>query len=408
MPVPETHSHDMLPEEREALRRVTVIHLLRMAYFVIILVITFLVSVDITEQSINLKAGWRITVPLGLLLLTAFLLFDVLTPRKRITTIAGVFLGVLVGLLATFAVGSVIDLLSQLYNFDQTPAQPLVSAIKILVGIALIYVAITTVLQTQDDFRLVIPYVEFAKQIRGPRPLLLDTSAIIDARILDVAQTGIIQYPIVVPQFVIDELQTLADSEDRMKRARGRRGLDVVGKLQRTPTLDLTIDQTPVPGKAVDQMLVELARRMPATILTTDIALNRVAGIQGVKVLNLNEVANALKPALIPGEQVSIKLIKEGEQRGQGVGYLEDGTMVVAEDGQPYIGQRVTLNITSTLQTAAGRLLFGRVMDGSARPAEPRHPVQSSPSDGPKPETPAETAPADVGDKASRFRNPRR
>ena len=168
-------------------------------------------------------------------------------------------------MLATYALGSVIDLLGDGLRHDHADGRRRSSSpSRSSSASRLCYLGITTVLQTQDDFRLVIPYVEFAKQIRGPRPLLLDTSALIDARIADLADTGIIQSPVVIPHFVVAELQLLADSSDKLKRARGRRGLDVIARLQRAAALDVSIDETAVPGKAVDQMLVELARRMPA------------------------------------------------------------------------------------------------------------------------------------------------
>jgi uncharacterized protein YacL len=209
--------------------------------------------------------------------------------------------------------------------------------------------------------------VEFAKQIRGPRPLLLDSSALIDARIVDLATTGMVQTPMVAPRFVLLELQALADSSDKLNRTKGRRGLDAVAKLQRTPGVDITVDETPMPGKSVDQMLVELARIMPAVVVTTDANLNRVAGIQNVPVLNLNDVANALKPSLIPGSEMTIAVIRAGEQAGQGIGYLDDGTMVVIEDGEGAVGGETRVEVTSAMQTSAGRLIFARNLEGDAR-----------------------------------------
>jgi uncharacterized protein YacL len=239
--------------------------------------------------------------------------------------------------------------------------QPMIQSIKIIVGICLGYLGVVTVLQTQDDFRLVIPYIEFAKQIRGVRPILLDSSALIDGRIADIASTRFIQAPLIVPQFVVRELQTLADSADTMKRTKGRRGLDMITKLQRQATVDVSIDETPVAQNAVDQMLVDLARAMPAMILTTDVALARVAGIQGALALNLNDLANAAKINLAPGEMLNVKVLREGEQAGQGVGYMPDGTMIVLEDGEEFIGRQVEAVVTSSLQTSAGRLIFARI-----------------------------------------------
>jgi uncharacterized protein YacL len=276
-----------------------------------------------------------------------------------------------------------------------------VEAIKVIIGICCVYLTISIVLQTQDDFRLVIPYVEFAKQLRGPKPLLLDTSALIDARIADLAQTGFVQVPLVVPAFVVLELQTLADSSDKLKRAKGRRGLEIVTRLQRTPGLDVTIDQTPMPGKAVDQMLVELARQMPATIVTADAGLMRVANIQSVRVLNLNDVANALKPALIVGSSLVITIVKPGEQAGQGVGYLDDGTMIVVSDAGAYVGAELRVEVTSALQTSAGRLIFARPADvaGNEAPSQDL----DEPAQAPEPAaSAAESAPSDAeADQAS-------
>lgn len=320
-----------------------------------------------------LASDWHLKLGVGLALGALVVLFDILLPKsKRISTLSALFFGIILAMLATLAIGRVIDLLAELYELQDA----FVGTVKVIVGISLAYFGVVTVLMTQDDFRLVIPYVEFAKQIRGPRPMVLDSSALIDARIVDVANTGMVQTPLVIPQFVVGELQRMADSHDKLKRARGRRGLDIIGKLQRSGNLDVTIDETPVPGKAVDQMLVEFAKALPAILVTTDLGLSRVAQIQGVKVLNLNDVANAMKPSVIPGEALTVRLIKPGEQPGQAVGYLDDGTMVVAENGEDAIGEEVQLHVTSTLQTAGGRLLFARIPDDahalpSDRPALP-------------------------------------
>jgi len=368
----------LAPEDRQK-ERESLIRLVRAVFLVLFITVAFLTILDVEADpdstrvgAVALKRGWSLVVLLGMALLSGVILIEAFAKRKRISTLSSIFLGLLVALLATYAMSQVIDLLGTVYDLQTPIGKRLVFIAKILVGITLAYLCIATIIQTQDDFRLVIPYVEFAKQTRGPRPMLLDSSALIDARIADLGDTGIIQQPLVIPHFVVSELQLLADSSDKLKRARGRRGLEVITRLQRSPTLDVSIDETDIPGKAVDQMLVELARRMSGIVVSADFGLNRVAGIQGVKVLNLNEVANSLKPALVPGEHLSLKLIKAGEQPGQAVGYLDDGTMVVAEDGGDYIGEQVTLNVTSTLQTSAGRLLFARVVREGARIDESR------------------------------------
>lgn len=359
-------------------RRMRLVPVIRTAFFVLILTVTLLNVIEVAKdpnsgaEEIGLSTRWWIPVGAALTLFGLAVAVDVLTPRKKIATLSGVAVGLLAGMVLTVAFSFVIDLIAQTWDIDASSR--IVGTTKILVGIVLAYLGITTVLQTQDDFRLVIPYVEFAKQRRGVRPLVLDTSALIDARIVDVAESGVSQSPIVVPQFVVDELQRLADSQDKLKRARGRRGLDVVSKLQRSPKLDVTIDETSVVGKAVDQMLVDLCAALPGVVVTTDTGLARVADIKGVPVVNLNALAHALKPSLIPGELLTVRLVKHGEHTGQGVGYLADGTMVVAEDGAGSVGHDVTLTVTSAIQTANGRMIFGRMGEAdaprSARPAQ--------------------------------------
>lgn len=333
----------------------------------------------------DFKIAWWVPVAIALVLFGLVVLIDVATPNKKISSISAVLFGLLAGILATVAISAIIELALRVWLPDAAlrTIEPLIQIIKPLLGIALCYLGITTILQTQDDFRLVIPYVEFAKQIRGTKPLMLDTSALIDARIADVAATGLLQAPLIIPRFVVAELQTLSDSADRLKRARGRRGLEVVTRLQRQGTLDVSIDETPVAAMAVDQALVRLADQLTARIITTDHGLTRVAQIHGVSVLNMHDIAAAFRPQLIPGEVVSLRLVKPGEHAGQGVGYLDDGTMVVAEHAADMIGREVQVLVTSTIQTAAGRMVFARLSgDGSREPelsqAPPAVPAQAS------------------------------
>jgi len=324
----------------------------------------------------EIEIPWWVPVAIAVGLFGIVVLIDLATPNKKISSISGVLFGLLAGVLATVAISAVIELALQVWLPERAllAIRPLILLIKPLLGIALCYLGITTVLQTQDDFRLVIPYVEFSKQIRGTKPLVLDTSALIDARVADLGATGLIQAPLIIPRFVVAELQALADSSDKLKRARGRRGLEVVTRLQRQGTIDVTIDDTPVASMAVDQMLVELTQRLTGRLVTTDLGLTRVAQIQGVMVLNMHEIAAACKPALIPGEQIVLKVVKGGEQAGQGVGYLDDGTMVVVEHGAMLIGSESQVLVTSTLQTAAGRMVFAKPLPGAT---EPRRTVES-------------------------------
>jgi len=381
------------PYEAALRQRDILLRVVRIGFAILFAVVTGLALIGGLAGE-EAPAFWPATLTFAVLLGLTVIAIDLLTPTKKISTIVSVMVGLFAAMLATLAVSFVVDLLVTTYDIPIEPkvVQQLTTIMKILIGVALSYLFISTVLQTQDDFRLVIPYVEFAKQIRGARPLILDTSALIDARIADVADTGLIQAPVVVPRFVVEELQTLADSGDKLKRARGRRGLDLIGKMQRAGTLDVTIDESRVAGMGVDQMLVDLGKQLGAIVVTTDSGLARVATIQGVSVLNVNDLANAMKMSVLPGHQIRVHLSKPGEQPTQGVGYLEDGTMVVAEDGRPHVGQDVELTVTSSMQTSAGKLIFGRIGDEPApepraepkAPEQPRGPVTRQPGASPR------------------------
>ncbi len=255
---------------------------------------------------------------------------------------------------------------------DNSDREALVRLIKNLLGASAVYMCVSFILQTKDDFRFIIPYLEFSKQTKGARPILLDTSVIIDGRIADIAETQIIESEMIVPRFILSELQAIADSEDKLKRNRGRRGLDILNKLRANQKVSIRVLDTQVSTVAqapdTDAKLVALAGHLDGRVLTNDYNLNKVAQLRGVDVVNINDLANALKPVVLPGESMTVKIIKPGEEAGQGVGYLEDGTMVVAEGGREHIAKEVTIIVTSVLQTSAGRMIFGRMDTGSAAP----------------------------------------
>lgn len=217
----------------------------------------------------------------------------------------------------------------------------------------------------------IIHFLEYLKKlseekqkITGGKPKILDSSIIIDGRITDILNSGFMEGDIVVPKFVLEELQTLSDSSDNMKRARGRRGLDLVKQVQEIEGYKVIIEEKDYKEKEVDTKLIKLAKDMNGDIITTDFNLNKVATIQGVKVLNINQLTNSLKLVVLPNEELKIELIKKGDRDGQAVGYLQDGTMVVAEDGGGHVGELVILVITSVYPTAAGRMIFGRLKAG--------------------------------------------
>ena len=198
---------------------------------------------------------------------------------------------------------------------------------------------------------------------------ILDTSVIIDGRIADICETGFVDGTLVVPQFVLKELQQVADSADSLRRNRGRRGLDILQRIQKMAGLDVIISDSDFPDvKEVDLKLIELARSLQGKIVTNDFNLNKVAQLRGVEVLNINELANSLKPVVLPGETMKVFILKEGKEYNQGVAYLDDGTMVVVDNARPVIGKTIDVVVTSVLQTTAGKMIFGRFIDASAQP----------------------------------------
>jgi uncharacterized protein YacL len=305
-----------------------------------------------------------VAIALGVVLVC----IDILAPaRRKLAVFSGTLLGIVVGLAIAYVLSFVVQVLVQQYvhgrDWEQTA-----QFINMMISIVMCYLSISFILQTKDDFRFIIPYVEFSKQTKGARAILVDTSVLIDGRITDVVSTGIIESQLVVPQFVLNELQQIADSADKLKRNRGRRGLDVLAKLRANTRAEVIIyephREAEVSG--VDQRLMDLALELGARVLTNDFNLNKVAQLRGVDVINVNDLANALKPTALPGEKMSVRIIKRGEDPGQGVGYLDDGTMVVVEQGATHINQEVEFTVTNTRQTSAGKMIFGRITAAAA------------------------------------------
>jgi uncharacterized protein YacL len=243
------------------------------------------------------------------------------------------------------------------------------SAIFFLIQLALFiivtYLCTVIALRGKDEFNLVIPYVRFVPhEVQSPL-VVVDTSALIDGRIARICQTGFLGAALVIPRFVLRELQTVADSHDPHKQARGRRGLDTLGELRRTPNLDLRIHESEVAKREeVEAKLVFLAQSMHARLLTTDYNLAKMAEFHGVTWLNLQTLALALRPELIPGETLEVELVKAGKEDGQAIGFIEDGSMVVVNGGRPNLGQRARVEIVSVLPSAGGKMVFARLSSG--------------------------------------------
>jgi uncharacterized protein YacL len=262
--------------------------------------------------------------------------------------------GLILGLIMSKLVGDAMSL--------RPIPQATLDTIRFTLTLVFCYLGMAMALHGKDEFNVIIPYVRLRRQDQAEEVAILDTSVIIDGRIVDICKTKFLTGKIIIPRFVLKELQQIADSTDPIKRQRGRRGLEMLHTIQKESGLDIVInDEDFTDISEVDAKLVKLAKLLEARIMTVDFNLNRVASIQGIKVLNINELSNALKPVVFPGEEMQIKLIKEGKEYNQGVGYLDDGTMVVVEDARRLIGQEVKVVVTSVLQTQAGRMIFTKL-----------------------------------------------
>lgn len=295
---------------------------------------------------------------------------DLLSDLRRIPARdkAAVILGILIGLATTALLGRVlVDILDI--------GGPLI----LLVGVICVYLGVAITTSMKEELYYFFPGLSKqaeggAEEMPAAQPKLLDTNVIIDGRITDICRAGFCEGPLYVPDFVLNELHLISDSSDTLKRNRGRRGLDILNQMQQESSLHVRVydryDQPLRSSDPVDTKLVHLAQDLNAAIVTNDFNLNKVAQLQGIKVLNVNELANAVKPVVLPGEQMTVTVVREGKEQGQGVAYLEDGTMVVVESGKNSIGETVGVVVTSVLQTVAGKMIFGDLQGVASRSQE--------------------------------------
>ncbi len=302
----------------------------------------------------------------GLLLgaLIAFIVMKVEQAIRKVPlrTIFGGVAGMIVGLLIAFLLAYGLSFVSNI-----TEKQYVVPWVYTLLIGVMGYLGLVLGSKKIEEFH----FLGFAGKGAGDYRIL-DTSVVVDGRIADVCETGFVEGTLIVPRFVLEELQLIADSADSLKRSRGRRGLDILGRMQRMAGVYIEIvDQDFPKVKGVDAKLVALAKKMNGKILTNDFNLNKVAELQGIKILNVNELANALKPVVLPGEMMTVKVIREGKEPGQGVAYLDDGTMIIVDGGNRFVGNTVDVVVTSVLQTTAGRMIFSE-LKGADRKAYER------------------------------------
>ncbi|MGE0758003.1 MAG: PIN/TRAM domain-containing protein [Pirellulaceae bacterium] len=320
------------------------------------------VAIVKTAEDTGISNPWLVFVLL-MIGSVALIGVDIAVRKKRIETISCIYFGIVIGLFLTYVLGFTME---PLFYGDGMVSGGAKNVVQLAIGVALSYICISFLLQTRDDFRFIIPFVEFSKEVKGVKPYLLDTSVVIDGRIADLVETNIFDNQLVMPRFVLTELQAIADSGDKLRRSRGRRGLDILNRLRTNSLVDFRIHDRESPemaGQPVDMKLVLLAKHLQGKVVTGDYNLNKMAKIHGVPVINLNDIANSLKPVYLPGESLDVRIVKPGEELGQGVGYLDDGTMIVIEAGREHIGKNVRIAVTSVLQTSAGRMIFGRYLE---------------------------------------------
>lgn len=371
-----------------------------------LLFITLLVSVALlTVSSVKSTFDFNYATVIGLGIATTavgliVVVIDAMTPNKRIAGVVGIYIGVCFGLIGAVAFGALLDTVANAWEIVDPQTKMYLNLSKSIVGLIVCYLSVSVVLNTKDDFRLVIPYVEFSRTRRGVRPWIVDTSVLIDGRIIALANAKLLDAPLVIANFVVDELQRLADSGDKTKRARGRRGLENLIKLRENAWTEVSLQNFRVSGLSVDRLLIEAAKADGLRVLTTDSNLESVGKIQGVTIVNLASMIASLRPTIGVGDILSVAIIKAGEAAGQGVGYLPDGTMVVVQDAATRIGASVEATIANIVTTNAGRLLFAK-MEG-APPATPASMAAAATQQPKEPHSPAAHVDADPR------RNPRR
>ncbi len=279
------------------------------------------------------------------------IILEVLMRRVSVSGLSAAVFGLIFGLIMAVLLSFALNMVPM--------TETLRSSLRVILMLIFCYLGMVIAMRGKDEFNLIIPYVRLTRQDMSAELIILDTSVIIDGRICDISQTKFIEGRFLIPRFVLKELQQIADSKDGLKRNRGRRGLEVLGKIQKSPHIDVRIHEQDFPDMSdVDGKLIKLAKILNAKLFTNDFNLSKVAELQGVRVLNVNELANALKPIVLPGEMLEVKVVKEGKEYNQGIGYLDDGTMVVVENGKHLLGQTVRTAVTSVLQTTAGRMIF--------------------------------------------------
>ncbi len=352
--------------------------IIRIGFIILLGLMGFLLNPLLDSQHLNDYDGQSrrlFSATLGIIVGIVIVGFEMRVRQASLKTLLGAALGSILGIIGAYLIGMLI-------SSQETKAVP--AEMKTFLTVALVffmgYIGLM-VGAAKGDFIDLASLGGILSDKNAKRDYkILDTSVIIDGRIADVAETGFLGGTLVIPQFVLRELQQVADSPDSSKRQRGRRGLDMLQRLRNNSNLDIQIVETDFPAvKEVDLKLIELGKTLEAVIVTNDFNLNKVSQLRGVSVLNINELANALKPVVLPGEAMSVFILKEGKEYNQGVAYLDDGTMVVVDNARKLIGKNAKVAVTSVLQTTAGKMIFGRLWeDANGETSDPNLNIHDS------------------------------
>ncbi|MDQ3805663.1 MAG: TRAM domain-containing protein [Acidobacteriota bacterium] len=303
---------------------------------------------------------------LAALIAGAIILFEMRIQKASLKTLIGAAVGSILGIIGGVLIGFLVSYQDSIAIHGSTKA-----FLTLLLVFLMAYIGLMVGAAKGDYLELSALGGIFSDKATRHDVKILDTSVIIDGRIADVAETGFLSGTIIIPQFILRELQQVADSPDSSKRQRGRRGLDMLNRLQSNPSLDIQVVDTDYPAvKEVDLKLLELSKQLDGVVVTNDFNLNKVAQLHGIQVLNINELANSLKPVVLPGEAMRVFILKEGKEYNQGVAYLDDGTMVVVDNARRMIGKNADIAVTSVLQTTAGKMIFGRLWEDAENGAQ--------------------------------------
>lgn len=307
------------------------------------------------------------SIIVGILVAVALFGLQIGAEKFSLKTFSVLMIGLVIGVIMSFLVRAIVGGLTESLVEQELPQAEKIAEryVNWAWGISLLlftYFGVLIANRGASELSLFSPEERASSGVKGPYRIVVDTSVIIDGRLADIGATGFVQGHLIIPRFVLKELQAIADSSDPLKRARGRRGLDMLNRIQKDPNLEVVINEEDFPKvRDVDAKLVKLAKSLEAKIFTNDYNLNKLAELQQVQVLNINDLANALKPVILPGEKMSVRIVREGKEHGQGVAYLDDGTMVVVNDARDKIGQKLDVAVTSVLQKPAGRMIFADI-----------------------------------------------